>query len=305
MTLTPDFPEPDRPEGENEFDAINGGFSDDAAKQFPDEDLSGLDFDLPADFVVPDDLSELDTMPPAVHHEDPDGTQWDDPAWLATPEATTPSHPDAVRGGNPAPYPGAPPESTTPRHPAAPERGSQDHENFSLSNEIPRNILDDFVPALGDKGLDAELAEITGDAVELAVLLTPVADARALAAACALVGLEVTSVPNPSGAVAVLKQTAGDAPAQAAAALSSLLPSFPVLLITKATGQLNAVRYVGGQPPQEVPAGLVVAGASGVVEDLIIGQVTPDGIPGAVSSAGVSRAKAMMWLSKIARRRPR
>ena len=228
---------------------------------FPDEDLSGLDFDLPADFTVPDDLSELDTMPPATHHEDTDGSQWDDPDWLAK-------------------------------------------DNSGLESEIPKNSLKDFVPATpAAENLDAELAEITGDSFELAVLLTPVADAKALAAACALVGLEVIAVPNPTGAVAVLRNTAGDAPERAAAALSGLLPSFPVLLITKATGQLNAIRYVGGQPPQEVPAGLVVAGASGVVEDLIIGQTTPESVPGAVSSKGVSRTKAMVWLSKVAKHR--
>lgn len=85
--------------------------------------------------------------------------------------------------------------------------------------------------------------------------------------------------------------------------MTSLLPAFPLLLLTKANGQLDAVRYVGGQPPQEVPAGLVVAGASGVIEDLIIGQTTPDGVAGAISSIGVSRTRAMMWLSKIARTR--
>ena len=280
MTATPDFPAPD----------------DD--KQFPDEDLSGLDFDLPDDFVVPDDISELEAMGPATHHEDPDGTQWDDPDWLAKGNSTL--NAGGVTGSR---------EPDTSRHPARSPEGTELQDLPALPNfdndELPRNSLADFIPAnAGDsRDLDSELAEITGDAYELAVLLTPVADAKALAAACALVGLEAIAVPNPSGAVAVLRNTAGDAPEKAAAALSGLLPSFPVLLITKATGQLNAIRYLGGQPPQEVPAGLVVAGASGVVEDLIIGQTVPTSVPGAISSAGVSRTKAMMWLSKIARHR--
>ena len=56
-----------------------------------------------------------------------------------------------------------------------------------------------------------------------------------------------------------------------------------------------------------MPAGLVVAGASDVLEDLLVGAVAPEAIPGTVATAGVSRAKAMMWLTgaaKKGRRRP-
>jgi len=260
MTLTPDFPDPDRSSpDDNDVDAINAAPVPGGAggQQFADEDLSGLDFDLPDDFVVPDDLSELDTMPPATHHEDPDGSQWDEPDWLAN----------------------NPPQAQVP------------HNTLQSQPAQPAPPMD----------FDSELAEMTGEKYELVMLLTPVADARALAAACALVGLDVIAVPNPSGAVAILKDTSGDAPERAGSALSGLLPSFPVLLLTKASGQLTATRFIGGQPPQEVPAGLLVAGASGIVEDLIIGQTTPAQVPGAVSSAGVSRTKAMMWLAKIAK----
>ena len=297
MTLTPDFPEP--PDGETPPDGTSGASE---PKMFPDEDLSGLDYEVPADFVVPDDLSELDTLPPATHHEDPDGTQWDDPDWIAKGNSTAPPTNSLAQPGlddpprvAPTGFGGTPPENSL----------AEELENV-LGEEVPHNSLADFVPAVPAPtaiDMDAELAAITGDAVELAVILTPVADAKALAAACALVGLDATAIPNPSGAVAVIKNTKGDAPEKAVLALSGLLPSFPLLLMTKANGQLNAVRYVGSQPPQEVPAGLVVAGASGVVEDLIISAVTPDAIPGAVSSVGVSRTKAMMWLSKIARHR--
>lgn len=256
---------------------------------FPDRpdddaaDLAGLDFELPADFVVPDDLSELDDMPPATHHEDPDGTQWDEPEWLANAE------PGAERGGL------GDAQQVSPVLP-----GGLDSEP-ALANDVA--ALGAEIDASFSADIDAELAEMTGEHCELALLLTPVADARALVAACVLVGVPVTVVPSPSGAVAVLVNKDGDGPERAAAALAAILPAFPVLLITKASGQLKGRRYLGSQPPQEVPAGLLVAGASGVVEDLIIGQRTPVDIPGTVSSSGVTEAKAMLWLSKAARHR--
>ncbi|MDR2703606.1 MAG: hypothetical protein LBB58_04615, partial [Cellulomonadaceae bacterium] len=55
-----------------------------------------------------------------------------------------------------------------------------------------------------------------------------------------------------------------------------------------------------GKCEGEVPAGLLVAGASGVVEDLLVGFVNPRDIPGFVTSVGVSRAKALMWLGATA-----
>ena len=210
MTMTPDFP--------GEYD--------------------GLDFELPDDFVVPDDLSELDTALPPTSHETRDGRIIDDDDLL------------------------------------------------------------DFDPVQ----LDSELAAMTGEQPEIAVLVTPVADARALAGICVLSGAMALAIPTETGALALLEDLEGEAPARAAQAAAELIAPFPVLLVTKAAGQLKASRYQEGQSASEVPAGLVVAGASGTLEDLLVGAVPPSELPGTVSSRGVSRTKAMMWLTGGARR---
>jgi len=233
--------------------------------EFPDDpglrrELDDLDFALPADFHVPDDLSELDSAPPPLVHEDTEGNEW--------------------QGDKKIPaLPGA------------------------LQDDLPPT---DFVDKLNnsnstaDFDLEAEFKAFTGETRELALLLTPVLDARPLAAVLALVKVDADCIPTPTGAVVVLKDKDGDQPITAAKLLSQALAQTSVLLVTKASGQLSAERYQAGKCEGEVPAGLLVAGASGVVEDLLVGLVKPEEIPGLVSSVGVSRAKAMMWLGASA-----
>ena len=207
---------------------------------FPD-DFGELDFELPDDFIVPDDLSELDTAPPPISHE--------------------------TTGG--------------------------------------QIIIDDDDAALPDfdvSQFDSELAAMTGEQPEIAIVVTPVADARALAGICALGEIVAESVPSESGALAVLSDVAGEAPRRAAGVIAHWIKPFGVLLVTKAAGQLTAHRFDEGHPPEEVPGGLVVAGASAVLEDLLVGAVKANEIPGTVSSVGISRAKAMLWMSGGARK---
>ena len=216
MTLAPEMPFPDDDDGdifsslEKELKASGSSFIDDD------------DFELPADIVIPDDISELDGSDAAASV----AAEWD---------------------------------------------------------------------------LDAELAAMTGEEAELAVVLTPVAEPKALAAACALVGLEVDAVPSSSGAVAVLSGKQGEGAEAAARAIAAAVPQLPILLVTKGAGQLRALRFHGSNPPEEVLAGLLVAGASGVLEDLLVGAVVPKQVPGTVSSVGLSHAKAMLWLASANR----
>ena len=180
--------------------------------------------------------------------------------------------------------------------------------------------------------------------ITLAVVLTPVASAQALAALCALDGVFVDVVPTQRGAVVVravevggssgaeaetegettepdwdISELMDDAvPAKAAelAARISLLTRQGVVLVTAAltedgalesglSGQITARRYVGGEAAEDVPAGLVIAGADDVVEDLLLGRRGVADIPGHVSSADAARTRRNRWLGKGNRgRRP-
>ncbi|ACZ30340.1 hypothetical protein Xcel_1309 [Xylanimonas cellulosilytica DSM 15894] len=137
---------------------------------------------------------------------------------------------------------------------------------------------------------------------ELAVLLTQVADAEALAAACALAEIDVDALPSPVGALAVLRDTAGEAPEQAAAAISKLVAGAALVLVTRAEGQLTCVRYQGGVAEGNLPPGLVLSGAPEALEDLLTGQIGVADLPGGIASGGIGRLKAMRMLTGIARR---
>ena len=148
-----------------------------------------------------------------------------------------------------------------------------------------------------------DLSELTSPRHrELAVLLTQVADAEALAAACALAELDVDVAPTPVGALAVLRDPSGDAPEQAAAAISKVIAGVPLVLVTRAKGQLIAVRYQDAQAEGTLPPGLVLSGAPEALEDLLTGQITVADLPGGIGTQGIGRLKAMRMLASIARR---
>ena len=185
--------------------------------------------------------------------------------------------------------------------------------------------------------------------ITLALVLTPVASPRALAALCALDGIDVDVVPTSRGAVAVRAvgsvPRAGDAGAPGAAApgegagpgvtegepaplgtdvdwdISELLEDddvpaearelaarishltrVGVVLVTARltedgglepglSGQISAQRYLGGEPGEDLAAGLVLAGADDVVEDLLLGRRAVTDVPGHVSSRDAGRLR--------------
>ena len=62
----------------------------------------------------------------------------------------------------------------------------------------------------------------------------------------------------------------------------------------------------GHQTPRmsdEVPSGLLLANAPGVLEDLLLGSVAADEIEGVVSSVGMTRWRATRILAASARKR--
>lgn len=149
-----------------------------------------------------------------------------------------------------------------------------------------------------------DLSALTGTRKdpELAVLLTQIAGAEPLAAACALAELDVDAAPTPVGALAVLRNTGDDAPDRAATAISRLVSGVPLVLVTRWGEQLTCVRYQDGAAAGELPPGLVLGGAPDALEDLLTGQIAVSDLPGVVASTGIGRIKAMRMLSGAARK---
>jgi hypothetical protein len=129
----------------------------------------------------------------------------------------------------------------------------------------------------------------------VAVVVTQVAVADALAAACSLAKVDVDAVPSPIGALAVVRDPA--AGSQAAGAVSRLLRQVPVVLLERREGKVTASQWVGGEREKDLPAGLVLSGAPPVLEDLLLGDVPVDELEGVVTSVGLSRWKAMRMLA--------
>ena len=149
---------------------------------------------------------------------------------------------------------------------------------------------------LGDLQVPDDLSSLTTpQPPTVAVVVTQVAVADALAAACSLAGVAVDVVPSPVGALAVLRDPA--AGAAAAGAVSRLLRQVPVVLLERREGKVAASQWVGGEQEKELPAGLVLSGAPPVLEDLLLGDVPAGEIEGVVSSVGLSRWKAMRLLA--------
>lgn len=134
----------------------------------------------------------------------------------------------------------------------------------------------------------------------VAVLLTQVATAEALAAAAALAKVPLDAVATPIGAVGVCREVAPGGPEAAAAALSRLLPAVPVILLVHRDGQVAAARWQGGADAGELAPALVLDGVPATVEDLILGQVAIGDLEHV--SSRMSRWKASRLLAKQARR---
>jgi hypothetical protein len=143
---------------------------------------------------------------------------------------------------------------------------------------------------------------VTAETGPLAVVLTQVAVAEGLTAACALGKVPVDVVPSPIGAFAVCRETDEDGAAKAAAVISQLLKQIPVVLIERRDGQVSASRWELGERVSDLAAGLMLDGAPDELEDLMLGTRTVADFDGVVSSVGMSRLKAVRLLAGAARR---
>jgi hypothetical protein len=151
-------------------------------------------------------------------------------------------------------------------------------------------------------GLEAAAAE--PDEPVVAIVVTQVAGAKALAAACSLAGVDVDAVPSPVGALAVLRDTSDAArTAEAAAAISQMLRTSPVVLLDRRAGRIAASRWSAGEKEDDLPAGLVLSGAPAVLEDVLVGGTPVGEVDGVETSVGMSRWAAMRALSSGRKRK--
>lgn len=157
--------------------------------------------------------------------------------------------------------------------------------------------------ALDGVEIPDDLSSLTGPAApDLVALITQIAGAEPLAAASSLAQLDLDAVPTPIGAVGVLKDRSGDAPEQAAAAISQLVRGVPLVLVTRTGEQMTAVRFADGVRGDELAPGLVLGGAPDSVVDLLTGSTSVADAEGVVASTSISKFKAVRMLTSAARR---
>lgn len=141
----------------------------------------------------------------------------------------------------------------------------------------------------------------TAEEASVAVLLTQVADAQSLAAACALNKFKVEAVSSPIGAYAIIQDTTKGYPEAVTVAVSKLVQGVPVILIQAFEGRMAAQQYEAGELKGTLPVALVLDGAPHELEDILLGQVTVAELPDVVSSGKISRFKAMRMLAASAK----
>ncbi len=182
---------------------------------------------------------------------------------------------------------------------------------MSDSPRPDNNGSDSSTPAGGDLPefdldnleIPDDLSSLTGTGEpEFAAIITQIAGAEPLAAASSLAQLDLDAVPTPVGAVGVLRDRSGDAPEQAAAAISQLVRGVPLVLVTRTGEQMTAVRFADGVRGDELAPGLVLGGAPENVVDLLTGATSVADIEGVVGSDSISKFKAMRMLTSAARK---
>lgn len=151
-------------------------------------------------------------------------------------------------------------------------------------------------------GLTGGAAASGAAAPSVALIITQIAAAEPLAAACALAKVPVDAFVTEIGAIASCRDLSDGGPQRAARAISDLVKDIPIVLIERREGQLTASRWQLGKQEAELPAGLVLDGAPEVMEDLLTQASTISDVENVITSVGISRFKAMRQLASIARR---
>lgn len=134
-----------------------------------------------------------------------------------------------------------------------------------------------------------------------AVLMTQVALAEHLAAACRVAGVAVHAVPSDIGALAVCHDVTDDGPERTARAVSQVLANTLVVCLVQRGGRMTATRWARGERGEDVSALLLLDGAPDVVERLLLGQAEARELPDVVDSTTLSRWRAVRMLARAGR----
>ncbi|OKL53200.1 hypothetical protein BSZ39_10720 [Bowdeniella nasicola] len=198
-----------------------------------------------------------------------------------------------------------------------------------MSND--ENIDEVFEQLMREGGLDnlGEEAAPEPKRRALAVILTPIASAKALAGLCAMSNLDLKVIDTSTGAVAAMEFVPEDswsveslttgvsvpeAAHQAASMLSKTSRIGAVLVVVEVTfdedggqgtsGHMIARNYEGGEVGEDVSPGLVLANADDIVENLLLGEIALDELPEVHDSSKMSRLQAARLFMKGLRRGP-
>ena len=292
----------------------------------PDDDNQDGQRDLDAEFAalmddveIPDDLSAVDDL------DAPEGPQRR--RVRGEPEAS--DSPATGQGTKPE---GVDPDDV-PHNTYRPLNGgdetTEDSDRSRLTDAQEAQI------AAAAESLNSYVPDQSEDqaprAVKVAVVMTPLNRADGLAGMCSLLDLDCTVVPSSSGAFAVKRFVSAHSdwdvaellggsdsePAEAAelaAQLSRLSRAGAVLMTADLatdvgiesglSGTITARHFTNGQPGEEASAGLLLASMDQVVEDVLLGVIDADDVPGAVKSSEIQAPRAMRWFGRGLRRPP-
>lgn len=214
--------------------------------------------------------------------------------------------------------------------PGAPREHDQDPDDHLVGFEVPddlSSLFDDMNsasleersgagPASSDAGTDDQPVSGSGtgatddepivvpddlgalaaqEVPTVALVVTQVAAPGPLAAVCSLAKVDVDAVASPIGAIAVLRDPAEAA--TATRAVSQRLRGLPVVLLERRAERVTATQWSDGELVEELPSGLVLSDAPPVLEDLLLHDTPVASIDGVVTSVGLSRWRAMRWLT--------
>lgn len=133
------------------------------------------------------------------------------------------------------------------------------------------------------------------------VAVTQLGSADAVAAACALAGLDVDAVLSGIGVLVVPRDPAPEAARAVARTLSRAVAGIPLLLLEREGDRIVAHRWQDGDEGDQLAPGLVLDGAPEALSNLLLGVEAVADLPGVVTSAGMGRLKAMRVLAASGR----
>ena len=223
------------------------------------------------DVEIPDDLSAVDDLeaPEGTRSgQDRDGSNEDGPASVADPGQAGP------QGVSPHDVP----HNTY--HPLSEaDGGVQAPDGSSRLTDAQEAQIAAAADSLSSYG-SGESGDQAPRAVKVAVVMTPLNRADGLAGMCSLLDLDCT-------AVLMTADLATD-----------------VGIESGLSGTITARHFTNGQPGEEASAGLLLASMDQVVEDVLLGVIDADDVPGAVRSSEIKAPRAMRWFGRGLRRPP-